>query len=172
MIVSQIVAISENNVIGKDNTLLWHLPNDLKYFKSKTSLHCVIMGRRTYQSIGKPLPNRTNIVVSANENMVADGCVLVKSIEDALIVARSNHELEAFVIGGGQIYEATLGLAERIYITKVHASFEGDTFFPQLRETEWHCISTEVHLKDEKNHYDYDFEIWERTESGLISMTN
>ncbi len=162
MRVSIIVAASENYAIGKNNSLLWSLPKDMKFFKSTTSFHCVVMGRLTYESLGKPLPNRTNIVVSRQENANFEGCLVVKSIEEALVQAKSNQESETFIIGGGKIYASSMPLVDRIYITKVHAKFEADTFFPEISTKDWKCISSEPQIKDEKHAYNFDFEVWER----------
>ncbi|MFN0047528.1 MAG: dihydrofolate reductase [Cytophagales bacterium] len=162
MKVSIIVAISNNNAIGKNNQLLWHLPNDLKMFKSITTGHCIIMGRKTYESIGKPLPNRTNILISNQKDFKIEGCELVNSIEEALEKASQKGESEVFVIGGGQIYGAAMALADRIYLTKVNVNIEGDVYFPDLTISNWHVVSSELHIADEKHAYEYTFEILER----------
>ena len=139
MIVSIIVAASENNVIGNNNDLIWHLPKDMKFFKDTTKGHHVIMGRKNLESIPhkfRPLPNRQNIVVTRNKKYVADGCLVVTSIEEGLSIAKKNKEKETFIIGGGQIYKLALelNLVDKIYLTRIHANFEGDTFFPCLSE--------------------------------------
>ena len=156
MKVSQIVAVSKNRAIGKDNDLIWHLPSDLQFFKRRTSGHHIIMGRKNYESIGRPLPNRTNVIISRNVDYQAEGCVTVQSIQEALDLAESNNETEAFIIGGGQIYEQSLDLVSTIYLTEVHEEFEGDTFYPELGN-EWKEEEREFHGKDEKNKYDYSF---------------
>ena len=137
MKVSLIVAVSENYVIGKDNDLIWHLPKDMRFFKETTTGHHVIMGRKNFESIPhkfRPLPNRTNIVITRQLDYKAEGCVVVNSIEEALKVAKRNGDDEAFIIGGGQIYKLAIdaGLVDRIYLTKVHHCFDGDTIFPEL----------------------------------------
>jgi dihydrofolate reductase len=135
---SIIVAIAKNNAIGKDNQLLWHISEDLKYFRQVTSGHTVIMGRKTFESIGKPLPNRKNIVVSRTL-APQEGVTVVASIAGALQLTAN--ETEVFVIGGGAIYRATFPLAQKLYITQVHEDYEGDTFFPTINATEWQEIS-------------------------------
>lgn len=150
-----VVAISQNNAIGKNNQLLWHLPADLKHFKAITSGHAVIMGRKTYESIGKPLPNRRNIVVSTQKNLHIDGVEIVNSIDEAF--ALCENEDEVFVIGGAEIYRLSLNRVDRIFLTTVHATFEADAFFPMLSTNEWEEISTTHHPADEKNPLSYTF---------------
>lgn len=135
MIISIIVAVAENNAIGFDNHLLWHISEDLKRFKSLTLGHHIIMGRKTYESVGKPLAGRVNIIISRQENYTIDGCLVAKSLEDALELAKQDSEV--FIIGGGEIYKQALSFADKIYLTRVHAGFTGDTFFPELNLTEW-----------------------------------
>jgi len=135
MTISIIVAVAENQVIGFDNHLLWHISEDLKRFKCLTLGHHVIMGRKTYESVGKPLPGRINIVVSRQENLTVEGCLVAKSLEEALELAKQDSEL--FIIGGGDIYKQALPIADKIYFTRVHAGFPGDTFFPELNLSEW-----------------------------------
>jgi dihydrofolate reductase len=137
---SIIVAIAKNNAIGKDNQLLWHISEDLKYFRQVTSGHTVIMGRKTFESIGKPLPNRKNIVISRTL-APQDGITVVPSIAEAL--QHVSNETEAFVIGGGAIYRETFPLAQKLYITQVHETYRGDTFFPAINPTEWQEVSRE-----------------------------
>ena len=166
MIVSLIVAVSENGVIGKDNDLIWHLPNDMRFFKETTMGHHVIMGRKNFESIPhkyRPLPNRTNIVITRQSYYKAEGCIVINSVEAALEIAKQNGDTEPFIIGGGQIYKIALenNLVDRIYLTKVHHSFEGDTFFPELN-TEWKEIARIDNKADEKHSYDYDFITLER----------
>src|SRR5277367_6069446 len=142
MIVSDVVAISENHVIGKDNKLLWYLPNDLKHFKVITSGHTVIMGRKTFESVGKPLPKRRNIIIT-RQNITIEGCEVVNSIEAALSLAKD--ELEVFITGGAEIYKQSLHLTDRIYLTIVHKKFDGDSFFPEINKQEWKEVSREDH---------------------------
>jgi len=157
---STIVAASENNVIGKDNQLLWHLPDDLKHFKRTTKGHHVIAGRKTFESQGKPLPHRTNIIVTRNPDYSAEGCIVVNSLDRALELAQADDE--PFIIGGEQIYRMALPLVERIYLTRVHAEFEGDTFFPELDMDQWKEISREYYSKDERNEYPFSIIILDR----------
>ena len=161
MKVSLIVAVAENGVIGKDNDLIWHLPNDMRFFKETTTGHHVIMGRKNFESIPhkyRPLPNRTNIVITRRSDYKAEGCIVVHSVEEALEVAKNNGDNEAFIIGGGQIYRIALekDLVDKIYITKVHHSFDGDTFFPEL-SNKWREESKIINKADEKHAYDFDF---------------
>ena len=166
MKVSLIVAVSENNVIGKDNNLIWHLPKDMKFFKNTTLHHHVIMGRKNFESIPhkfRPLPNRTNIVISRKTNYTAANSLVVSSIQKALEIAKENSDPEPFIIGGGEIYKLALklDLVDRIYLTRIHGVFEGDTFFPEL-DNSWKEISKEDHLSDEKHDYDFSFIILEK----------
>lgn len=161
MTVSLIVAISENRVIGKDNDLIWNLPNDIRFFKEKTMGHHVIMGRKNFESIPhkyRPLPNRTNIIISRQADYTAEGCTVVTSLESALEIAKNNGEKEPFIIGGGQIYKLALeaNIIDKIYLTKIHHSFEGDTFFPKLNSS-WKEVNKIENKADEKHSYDYDF---------------
>ena len=164
MEISLVVAAAENNAIGYENDLPWGrgLPADLEHFKKTTSGHTVIMGRKTFESIGRLLPNRTNIIISRDQNYDASGGIVVTSLEQALSYARSRDEKEIFIIGGAQIFERSLPLATKIYLTRVHADVPGDTFFSGLNPNQWQKVSEEKHLKDEKNIYDYTFEMWER----------
>ena len=159
MTVSQVVAISENHVIGKDNKLLWYLPNDLKHFKEITTGHTVIMGRKTYESVGKPLPRRRNIIIT-RQAITIDGCEVVNSLEAALALCRD--EDEVFIVGGAEIYKQSMHLTDRIYLTIVHKDFEGDSFFPEIKKTEWKEVFREDHKPDEKNLIPYSFITYER----------
>ena len=161
MKVSLIVAVAENGVIGKDNDLIWHLPNDMRFFKETTTGHHVIMGRKNFESIPhkyRPLSNRTNIVITRQSDYTAEGCVVVNSVEEALKVAKSNGENEAFIIGGGQIYRIALekNLIDKIYLTKVYHSFDGDTFLPKLGN-DWKEVGRIDYKADEKHANDYSF---------------
>lgn len=162
MKISIIVAISDNNVIGKDNALLWRLSGDMQFFKRTTTGHHIIMGRKTFESLGKRLlPNRTSIVVTRNsEYEMPEGGILASSIPDA--ISKVKNETEAFFIGGEQIYKAALDFADTLYITRVHHSFEGDAFFPEIDKSQWELVSSEPHQADEKNEYDYTFETYQR----------
>lgn len=162
MIISTIVATAKNNVIGKNNGIPWYLPADLKYFKKTTLNHHIIMGRNSYLSIGRPLPKRTNIVITRNPFFIATGCIIAHSMEEALQVAAENGETEAFIIGGGQIYEQSKELWDKIYLTEVGLEIEGDVFFPEINADEWKETWNEKHEKDEKNEHSYTFKILER----------
>lgn len=156
-----VVAMGLSREIGFQNQLLWHLPKDLKHFKEITSGHPVIMGRKTYESIGKPLPNRTNIVISRKKDWFEEGILIVGSIKEALKFARKIDE-DIFIIGGGTIYEQTLAQADRLEVTLVKADLEADTFFPEIDPSVWKMTAEECHLKDEKNVYDYCFQTFEK----------
>jgi len=159
MIVSDVVAISENHVIGKDNKLLWYLPRDLKHFKDITTGHAIIMGRKTYDSVGKPLPKRRNIIVT-RQDITIEGCEVVNSIEAALALCAG--EEEVFIVGGAEIYKLALHLTNRIYLTIVHKNFDGDSFFPEINKQEWKEVLREDHQPDEKNSLPYSFITLER----------
>ncbi|WP_431611853.1 dihydrofolate reductase [Chryseobacterium sp. 'Rf worker isolate 10'] len=159
-----VVAMGEKNEIGFENQLLWHLPKDLKHFKDITSGHPIIMGRKTYESIGKALPNRTNIVVSRKKNWFEEGILIVGSIKEALKFAKKIDE-EVFVIGGGNIYEQTMDLVDKLEVTLVKADLEADTFFPKIDQKIWKKTNEICHEKDEKNGYDFCFQTFERIKS-------
>jgi len=156
--ISIIVAVAENGVIGKDNQLLWRLSDDLKQFKALTSGHAVIMGRKTFDSIGKPLPKRTNIVITRQDKVSEDTSVLVaNSIERAVEMAKElKGNDEIFIIGGGNIYEQSLAITDKVYLTEVKTTIDGDTYFPDLSKDEWEEISRKSYQKGEKNEYDFD----------------
>lgn len=159
MTVSIIVAIGENHAIGKNNQLLWHMPNDLKHFKDITSGRTIIMGRKTFDSVGKPLPRRRNIVVT-RQDITIPGCEVVKSIEDGLALCKN--EDEVFIGGGAEIYKLAMHLTDRIYLTIIHKSFDADTFFPEIDKTEWKEVKREDFEPDEKNPLPYSFITLER----------
>jgi dihydrofolate reductase len=159
MKVSIIVATSENHAIGKNNQLLWHLPGDLKHFKEITSGHTIIMGRKTFDSVGKPLPNRRNIVVT-RQPITIPGCEVVNSIDAALELCKG--EEEVFIGGGAEIYKQAMKLTDRIYLTIVHRHFEADTFFPEIDRSDWKEVSHEDHQPDHKNPIAYSFITLER----------
>lgn len=163
MTLSAIVATDRNGVIGKDDDIPWHLPADLKYFKRRTLNHHIIMGRKTFESIGRPLPKRTNIIVTRNPFFIASNCLVVGSLEEAVQMARENGEVEAFIIGGGMIYEQAMPLIDRLYLTEVDmAVADGAVFFPAIDESDWAEVSREAHKADEQNPYDYTFRVMER----------
>lgn len=155
MIVSAVVAIAENYAIGKNNELLWYLPADLKHFKAVTSGHTVIMGRKTYDSIGKPLPNRRNVVITRKTDLLIPDVEITHSIDEALLLC--SNEAEVFIIGGAEIYKSALDCTDRIYLTTVHASYEADAYFPEIDRKQWHETEIEKHLPDEKNKLAYTF---------------
>lgn len=166
MVVSLIVAVSQNRVIGKDNALLWYLPADLAYFKRTTEGHHVILGRKNYFSIPekyRPLPNRTNIILTRSADFKADGCIVLNSLEEAIDYAKKQGEKELFIIGGGQVYAEALqkNLVDRLYITEIEATFEGDTFFPKLDKL-WKKTSETHYIADDKNKYTMRFCIYEK----------
>ncbi len=162
MIISLVVAAATNNAIGKDGQMPWHLPNDMKHFKNVTWGMPVVMGRKTFESLGKVLPGRKNIVITRQPGWNATGTVAVQKIEDALFVAKQTDAKEVMVIGGGEIYKALFDRAKRIYLTRVEAEPEADTFFPSLHPKDWYLISQKNHEADEKNDYNYSFQVWER----------
>lgn len=158
--ISIIVAVAENNVIGKNNSLIWHLPADMKYFKEKTSGHCIITGRKNYESIPekfRPLPNRTNIVITRQADYNAPGAIIVSSIEEAIEKAKQTGDTEIFIIGGAEIYKEFLRYADKIYLTRIYHSFDGDSFFPEWNAHEWHETNRINGITDEKNIYPHDF---------------
>ncbi len=160
MQISAIVAMAENRAIGKNNQLLWHLPADLQHFKQLTWGKPILMGRKTYQSIGRPLPGRSNIIITRDESFTAEGCLVVHSIPDALAVVKDTPEV--MVIGGAELYQQMLPLTQRIYLTLIHQPFLADTFFPELKTNEWQEIEKIDHPADEKNNYPYSFLILQK----------
>jgi dihydrofolate reductase len=160
--VSAIAAMSENNVIGKDNKLPWHMPADLKHFKTLTTGHAILMGRKTYESIGRPLPNRLNIVLTGNPHFEAQGCVVVRSLDAGLEIAAEQENEEVFIIGGAEVYRQLLPKIERLYLTVIHHVFDGDAHFPTLNTQEWREISNDKHQPDEQNAFAYSFVTLER----------
>lgn len=160
MTISLVVAMAENRVIGRDNQLPWRLPADLRHFKQITLGKPVVMGRKTYESIGRPLPKRTNIVVTRDKNYQAPGCTVVNSICEAFTAAIAAEEI--MIIGGANFYEQLLSHADRIYLTVIHQDFEGDTYFPPLVENDWKETGREDHEADAENSYAYSFLVLER----------
>lgn len=157
MLISIIVAVSANGVIGKDNQLIWRLPDDLKRFKNLTLGHPMIMGRKTFESIGRPLPGRTSIVITRNPGFFAEGVVLATSLSDAIQKARQTETSEAFVIGGGNIYEQALPLSDNLYLTEVHTELDGDTFFTIPNPNVWTERNRIKHQADDRHEYAFDF---------------
>jgi dihydrofolate reductase len=160
MILSAIVAMDRNRVIGYQNQMPWHLSADLKHFKNTTMGHPIIMGRNTYEAIGKPLPGRLNIVITRRPLEAPAEVAVVNSLEAALALVKD--EPEAFITGGQQIFQQSMSLVQRLYLTKIEHEFAGDTFFPELDENAWQIVNTDAHKADEKNHYDYTFLVLER----------
>lgn len=166
MLISMIAAMGRNRVIGKDNDIPWHLPDDFQYFKDTTKHHHVIMGRKNWESLPprfQPLPDRTNIVITRQSNYNADGATVVQSIDQALELAKSNDETEAMIIGGGEIYRMGLERADRIYLTEIQGEFEGQVTFPELDQSKWKEVSRKHHPADERHLYSFDFVVYEHT---------
>lgn len=153
--ITLIAAVAENNALGKDNQLLWHLPDDFQRFKSVTTGHHIIMGRKTFESFPKPLPNRVHIIITRQNYYAPEGCIVVDSLEKAIAVCPKNEE--TFIIGGGEIYKQSIAIADKLDITKVHHIFEADTFFPEIDLNEWDLTYSELHHKDEKHLYSFSF---------------
>ena len=163
--ISLIVAVSQNGVIGKDNQLAWHLPDDMKYFSNMTKGHSIIMGRKNWESIPtkfRPLPERKNIVITRNKNFKSKEAFVVNSIEQAIDISRTNEDEEVFIIGGGEIYKLGLEYVDKIYITEIYAEIEGNTFFPKWKKDDWIEISRISHPKDEKHKYSFDYIIYKK----------
>jgi dihydrofolate reductase len=160
MTVSLVVAASTNNVIGSDGGLPWHLPDDLRHFKRLTTGNPIVMGRKTFESIGRPLPDRRNIVMTRDPDYMARGCDVVSSVREALDIEADADEV--MIIGGGQVYRDFLPHADRIYLTRVQADVEGDTYFPDIDEAGWRLVSSEPHAADEKHAYAFDVMVYER----------
>ncbi|WP_293870848.1 dihydrofolate reductase [Flavobacterium sp.] len=158
--ITLIAAVGEKNELGKNNKLLWHLPDDFKRFKNVTSNHYIIMGRKTFESFPKPLPNRIHVIITRQKNYAQEGCLVVDSLQKAIAVCR--HGEEIFIIGGGQIYNQSLEIADKLDITKVHHTFEADTFFPEIDTTKWKLTSSEFHPKNENHLFDFSFDTYLR----------
>lgn len=158
--ITLIAALAENRVIGKDNDLIWHLSADLKRFKALTTGHHIIMGRKTFESIGKPLPNRTTVIISRNTDYKVDGCFTVHSLQAAIDFAKADEQ--AFIIGGAEIYKQALSLVDRMELTRVEAEFDGDAFFPEFDEKNWNCIHSERHQDSKNPELFFRFETWDR----------
>lgn len=165
MIISLIAAVAQNRVIGKNNDLPWHLPDDMKYFMQTTKGHYIIMGRKNYQSLPpkfRPLPDRTNLLITRQKNFDAPGCTIINSIEQGIELARQNNEQELFVIGGAEIYALGLPYAHRLYLTEIDGSPEGDVQFPIFDKNEWKETSRRHHSTDEKHKYAFDYVVYEK----------
>jgi dihydrofolate reductase len=155
-----IAASSQNNALGKDNKMIWHLPNDFKRFKQITTGHYIIMGRKTFESFPKPLPNRTHIVITRQKDYAPEGCIVVNSLEEALAACPENED--RFIIGGAEIYKLSLPVIDRIELTRVYGDFEADAFFPEINSDEWELVKEEPHGIDEKHEYAFSFQTFER----------
>ena len=154
--ITLIAAAAENNALGKDNQLIWHLPDDFKRFKEITSSHYIVMGRKTFESFPKPLPNRTHVIITRQKEFLAEGCIVVNSIEKAIEACPK--EEEVFVIGGAEIYRQSIGFADKIELTRVHDTFEADAYFPEINLNQWELVFEEYHPKDEKHKVDFTFQ--------------
>lgn len=152
-----LVAFDENRVIGKNNALIWHLPADLKRFKALTTGHVIIMGRKTFESIGRPLPNRTTIVISRQQDLKIEGVILTHSVEEAILKAKSISRGDIFIVGGAEIYQLSLPLADQILVTQLHDIFEGDAFFPEISSDMWEIAEQERGITDEQNAYQFSY---------------
>ncbi|MCA6449396.1 MAG: dihydrofolate reductase [Chitinophagaceae bacterium] len=162
MKVSLVVAAAKNNAIGKDNRLLWSLPNDMKFFKSTTWAMPVLMGRKTYESLGKPLQGRLNIVITRQHHWQPEGVIVVHSLAEAMEAAKKAHYKEVFVIGGGEIYKEALPVASKIYLTRVDTAPDADTYFPDIDPEQWQLTSEQPFMPDAKHAFAYHFQVWER----------
>jgi dihydrofolate reductase len=158
--ITLIAAVAQNNALGKDNQLLWHLPDDFKRFKNITSGHYIIMGRKTFESFPKPLPNRTHVIITLQKEYKPEGCIVVNSLEEAIQSCPKQEDI--FIIGGGEIYKQSIAIADKIDITRVHNSFEADTFFPEIEIEKWQLIFEEFHSKDERHDFDFTFQTYVR----------
>lgn len=158
--VTMIAAAGENNALGKDNDLVWHLPDDFKRFKALTTGHYIIMGRKTFESFPQPLPNRTHVVLTRQKDFHPKGAIVVHSLEDALNEAKEDPQ--PFIIGGGEIFEMAMDITDKIELTRVHGDFEADAFFPELDPLQWDLVSSLYHGKDERHKYDFTFLTYER----------
>lgn len=153
--ITLIAATSENNALGKDNQLVWHLPDDFKRFKQLTSGHHIIMGRKTFESFPKPLPNRTHIIITRQKNYAVEGCFIANSIKNAIAMAPKDEEV--FIIGGAEIYKQSIDFADKIELTRVHSTFDADAYFPEINLNNWTLVFEEHHYKDEKHQFDFTF---------------
>ena len=159
-----IAATSTNNALGKDNQLVWHLPDDFKRFKSLTSNHYIILGRKTFESFPKPLPNRTHVIITRQKNYeVPENCIVVSCLEKAIEVCPKNEEV--FIIGGGEIYKQSIDIADKIELTRVHTTVEADTFFPEINLKKWEVVFEEHHEKDEKHAFEFTFITYKKIDS-------
>lgn len=160
MTITLIAAVAENNALGKDNKMMWHLPDDFKHFKSRTSGHYIIMGRKTFESFPSALPNRTSVIITRQKDYTApDGCIVVNSLDEALMTSPQDEEV--FIIGGGEIYNQSIARADKLDLTRVHAEFpDADAYFPQIDESKWELAEAVFHPKDEKHAYEMTFQVY------------
>ncbi len=158
--ITMIAAAAENNALGKDNDLVWHLPDDFKRFKRLTSGHHIIMGRKTFESFPKLLPDRTHVIITRKDNYKPEGCIVVNSLEEAIRVSKLDEQ--PFIIGGGEIYKMGMDRAERIELTRVHGEFDADTYFPDIDDKNWKLVEEKFHEKDEKHDYAFTYLTYER----------
>lgn len=156
--ITLIAAAAENNALGKNNDLIWHLPDDFKRFKAITSGHYIVMGRKTFESFPKPLPNRTHVIITRQKNYNPENCIVVNNLEKAIEICPKDEDI--FVIGGGEIYKQSIAIADKIELTRVHSTFEADTFFPEIDTTIWELVQEEFHPKDEKHLFDFSFQTY------------
>ena len=155
-----IAAAAENNALGKNNDLLWHLPDDFKRFKQMTTNHYIIMGRKTFESFPRPLPNRTHVVITRQPEYYYENVIVVEGLAEALACVPDGED--SFIIGGGEIYKLALPFVDKIELTRIHAQFEADTYFPELDSKEWELTDKQYHPKDGKHLYDFTYETYER----------
>ncbi len=159
--ISFLWAMDENGVIGKNNDLPWHLPEDLNYFKRTTDGHPIVMGRKTFDSIGRPLPRRENVILTRNVDFEQEGCIILNTLDEVLQFAQER-DTETFIIGGKEIFNQLLPYADKLYVTLIYDEFEGDTSMPSIPWDNFQCISSEKGKKDQKNPYDYEFKVFKR----------
>jgi dihydrofolate reductase len=155
-----IAAVAENNALGKNNDLVWHLPDDFKRFKLLTSGHYIVMGRKTFESFPKPLPNRTHVIVTRQKNYTPEGCLIANTLQEAMQLCPKNED--TYIIGGGEIYKQSIAIADVLEITRVHHTFDADTFFPEIDPTVWQLTNEEFHPKDDKHNYSFTYQTFHR----------
>lgn len=155
-----IAAVSENNALGKNNDLVWHLPDDFKRFKQLTSGHYIVMGRKTFESFPKPLPNRTHVIITRQKNYSPEGCLIANTLQEAMQLCPKNED--TYIIGGGEIYNQSIGIADILEITRVHHTFDADTFFPDIDAEVWQLTNEVFHPKDDKHNYSFTYQTYHR----------
>lgn len=155
-----IAAVSENNALGKNNDLVWHLPDDFKRFKQLTSGHYIVMGRKTFESFPKPLPNRTHVIITHQKNYSPEGCLIANTLQEAIQLCPKNED--TYIIGGGEIYNQSIGIADILEITRVHHTFDADTFFPDIDAEVWQLTNEEFHPNDDKHNYSFTYQTYHR----------